>query len=362
MTSVVVERGGAGRASLGRRLKQVVLLLVAAALVAAGVRYAHGWWTFGRFVESTDDAYVGGDITAIAPHVAGFVAEVEVVDNQRVAAGDLLVTLDDRDMRAALDRVQAILRERRAALDGLRSRLALQATIIDADAAELEAKRAQSTFAVADARRYTSISNSNAVTRQETEKAVSIGAAASASVASAAASLAGARQQLVVLKTQIAEAEAKVGEAEADGATATLNLGYTQLRAPVDGYVGNRAARAGAYVTVGSYLLTIIPARGLWVDANFKEDQLAHMRVGDVADVVADVAPGTIMHGHIASLAPGTGAIFSVIPPENATGNFTKIVQRVPVRIVLDGADGALGVLRPGLSTTVSIDTKQSSP
>ena len=361
MTAVVVERkASASRRTAARVMKRLVMLLVVAVLVAAGVRYAYDWWIAGRFVEATDDAYVGGDVTAITPHVAGFVAKVEVTDNQHVAAGQLLVTLDDRDMRAAQDRAQAILRERRAALDGLRSRVGLQTTIIDAAAAELDAKKAQAVFAVADAKRYTTIANSNAVTRQETEKAVSIGAAAKAGVASAEASLAGARQQLVVLKTQIAEAAARVGEAEADGATAALNLGYTQLRAPVDGYVGNRAARAGAYVTVGSYLLSIIPARGLWVDANFKEDQLSHMHVGDAADVVADVAPGVTMHGHVASLAPGTGAIFSVIPPENATGNFTKIVQRVPVRIALDGDDGALGVLRPGLSTTVSIDTKQS--
>ncbi len=350
------------RPTRGRALKRLVFALVGAGLLTAAFWYGHAWWVVGRFVESTDDAYVGGDVTGIAPHVAGFVAKVEATDNGFVKAGQLLVTLDDRDMRAAHDRAEAMLKERRAALDGLRARVALQATIIDAAAADLTAKQAQSTFAIADARRYTSFGNSNAVTKQETEKAVSLGAAAKASVASAEASLAGARQQLAVLKAQIAQAEAAVGEAEADVATAALNLGYTQLRAPVDGYVGNRAARVGAYVTIGTYLLTIVPAKGLWVDANFKEDQLAHMKVGDAADVVADVAPGLVMHGRIASLAPGTGGIFAVIPPENATGNFTKIVQRVPVRIVLDDADGALGVLRPGLSTTVSVDTRQSRP
>ena len=361
-TATVVERdtGTTMRRTLGRALKRLLLALIGAGLLTAAFWYGHSWWTVGRFVQSTDDAYIGGDVTAIAPHIAGFVSKVEVTDNGYVKAGQLLVTLDDRDMRAAHDRALAILNERRASLDGLRSRVALQSTIIDATQADLEAKQAQSAFALSDAKRYTSFGNSNAVTKQETEKAVSLGAAARASVASAEAALAGARQQLVVLKAQISEAEAKVGEAEADLATAALNLGYTQLRAPVDGYVGNRAARVGAYVTTGNYLLTIVPAKGLWVDANFKEDQLAHMKVGDAADVVADVAPGLTMHGHIASLAPGTGGIFSVIPPENATGNFTKIVQRVPVRVVLDDEDGALGVLRPGLSTTVSVDTRQS--
>ena len=363
MSTIVAERetGVATRRTFGRLLKRLLFALIGVGVLTVGFWYARSWWTVGRFIESTDDAYVGGDVTAIAPHVAGFIAKVAVIDNEHVTAGQLLVALDDRDMRAAYDRTLAILNERRASLDGLRSRVALQKTTIDAAAADLDAKQAQSSFAISDAKRYTSFGNSNAVTRQETEKAVSLGAAAKAAVSSAQAALAGAKQQLVVVQAQIAEAQAKVAEAEAEGATAALNLGYTQLRSPVDGFVGNRAARTGAYVTIGNYLLTIVPAKGLWVDANFKEDQLAHMKVGDAADVVADVAPGLPLHGHIASLAPGTGAIFSVIPPENATGNFTKIVQRVPVRIVLDGEDGALGVLRPGLSTTVSIDTKQST-
>ena len=361
MSTVVAERGAARatRRTAGSTLKRLIVLLAGAALVAAVVWYAHRWWTVGRFVETTDDAYVGGDVTAIAPHVAGFIKSIDVADNTHVSAGRLLVTLDDRDMRAALDRAEAIMRERRSTLVGLEARLALQASIIDAAAADLEARNAQAIFAVADARRFTTIANSNAVTRQETERAVSVGDAAKAAVASARAALIGARQQLVVLKAQIAEAQAQIGEAQADVATAALNLGYTQIRAPIDGYVGNRAAHVGAYVTVGNYLLTVIPSRGLWVDANFKEDQLAEMRLGDAAEVVADVAPDVTIHGHVASLAPGSSAIFSIIPPENATGNFTKIVQRVPVRIALDSDDSALGVLRPGLSTTVSIDTRQ---
>ncbi len=168
--------------------------------------------------------------------------------------------------------------------------------------------------------------------------------------------LAAARQQLSVLDADIAAAQAGVAAADADVATAQLNLGYTEIRAPIDGYVGNRAAQIGTYVASGAYLLSVIPAQGLWVDANFKEDQLATMRPGQPATVVLDVRPGRVFHGHVQSLAPGTGALFSVIPPENATGNFTKIVQRVPVRIALD--DAKFGELRPGLSATVSVDTK----
>jgi len=158
------------------------------------------------------------------------------------------------------------------------------------------------------------------------------------------------------------QARADIAQAEADLETAKLNLGYTEIRAPIDGYVGNRSVRAGAYVSVGTYLISVIPAQGLWVDANFKEDQLERMKPGQSATVAADVMPNRKFHGHVVSLAPGTGSVFSVIPPENATGNFTKIVQRVPVRIMLDADDSRLGGLRPGLSITASVDTREAKP
>ena len=180
-------------------------------------------------------------------------------------------------------------------------------------------------------------------------------------MASAQAALAAAKQQLNVLDADIAEAIAAVAQARADLETARLNLGYAEIRSPIDGYVGNRAAQVGAYVSQGTYLLTIVPAHGLWVNANFKEDQLARMKTGQSATVVADTLPGHVFHGHLLSLAPATGAVFSVIPPENATGNFTKIVQRVPVRIALDDADANLSTIRPGLSTIATIDTRPQS-
>jgi membrane fusion protein, multidrug efflux system len=152
-----------------------------------------------------------------------------------------------------------------------------------------------------------------------------------------------------------------VDERSRDLQTARLNLSYAEIRSPIDGYVGNRAAEVGAYVAQGAYLLTIVPAHGLWVDANFKEDQLAQMHPGQPAAIVADTLPGHVFHGHILSLAPATGAVFSVIPPENATGNFTKIVQRVPVRIALDDDDSTLGRIRPGLSTIATVDTRSPS-
>ena len=358
---LVAERGAVAptkRRFTGRSAKRAVLTLVAVAALGAGAFYARAWWTDGRFIETTDDAYIGGDATAIAPHVPGFIAAVNVTDNQHVDAGQLLITLDDRDMRAALDRAQAVERQREAALDGLQARVQLQQTAISQAVAALDEKAAQATFARQDAARYGGLANTAAVTRQETERSLSLGDATRAGVASAQAALDGARQQLVVLRAQIAEATAAVAQASADVRSADLDLGYTRIRSPIDGYVGNRAARVGAYVAVGTYLLTIVPSRGLWVDANLKEDQLGRVRVGDAATVVADVVSDQSLHGHVLSLAPGTGAVFSVIPPENATGNFTKIVQRVPVRILLDGDDAVLGRLRPGLSATVRIDTR----
>ncbi len=364
MSDAALERGTAPaktRRKLG--VKSLALGVAGLAVAAGAAWYGYDWWTNGRFIESTDDAYVGGNVTPIAPHIAGFVAAILVTDNQHVSAGQVLVRLDDRDMRAAADHAEAVLRQRTAALDSLRARTVVQQSLIRQASAEVDAKTAQAAFSRLDAARYHTVAASGAGSRQDEQRAISVNQQAQAAIDSAQASLAAARQQMTVLAADTASAEAAVGQAEADLQTARLNLGYTEIRAPVDGYVGNRAAQAGAYVSTGTYLLTIIPSHGLWVDANFKEDQLARMKPGQAATVVADVAPGHALHGHIASLAPGTGAVFSVIPPENATGNFTKIVQRVPVRIVLDGDDAALGRIRPGLSTIASVDIRgQGTP
>ncbi len=336
--------------------KRLTIAGLALVVILGGIGYGRYWWNVGRFIESTDDAYAGGNTTPVSPHVAGFVAEIPVDDNQYVHAGQLLIRLDARDFQAALDHARAIADQRQAALAGLQAKFVLQQTMINKAEADLSAKAARATFAGADAVRYRDLALTTFGTRQNAERATAVDQEAQSDIKSAQAGLAAARQQLSVLDAEIAAARADVAQAKADLETARLNLGYTEIRSPIDGFVGNRAAQVGAYVANGAYLLSVIPAQGLWVDANFKEDQLAHMRPGQPATVVADVLPGKIFQGHVESLAPGTGAVFSVIPPENATGNFTKIVQRVPVRIALD--DARLGELRPGLSTTVSIDTK----
>jgi membrane fusion protein, multidrug efflux system len=338
--------------------KKMSLLALACALGLAACGYGYYWCTFGRFFEETDDAYVGGNVTPIAPHIAGFIAEIAVSDDQRVNAGQLLVRLDDRDVRAAVDHAAALLDQRQATLAGLRAKYTLQQSVIAQADADVAAKAAQATFANLDAERYHMLALSDSGSRQNEQRTSALDKQSQAAVTSAQAGLAAAKQQLGVLSAQIAEAAAAVAQAKADLQIAQLNLSYAEIRSPIDGFVGNRAAQVGSYVAPGAYLLTIVPAHDLWVDANFKEDQLARMQAGQAATVVADTLPGHVFHGHLQNLAPATGAVFSIIPPENATGNFTKIVQRVPVRIALDDGDAALRTIRPGLSTTVRVDTR----
>ncbi len=338
--------------------RRAAMLATGVACVLGAGWYGYGWWTNGRFIESTDDAYVGGEVTTIAPHVAGFVGAIAVGDNDHVRAGQLLVRLDARDFQAVVDRAQATLAAKRAALLGLQAEdRQQQATIRNRDA-DLQSAAARLAYAHADGARYAALALGPAGSRQDAERTRATDLEAAASVRGASSALEAAHGQLDVLAARIAEAQADVDIAAAELRTAALNLGYTEIRSPIDGYVGNRAARVGTYVSQASYLLSVIPSRGLWVDANFKEDQLARMRPGQEVSVVADVAPGRVFQGRLSSLAPGTGAVFSVIPPENATGNFTKIVQRVPVRVVLDAGGGSLSPLRPGLSTIVRVDVR----
>ena len=345
--------------SFTRRDLRRLAFAAAALAIAGGVAwFGYDWWTRARFVETTDDAYVGGNVTPVAPHVGGFVEQVLVADNQRVRAGQLVIRIDQRDFQAAFDHAAAVVAARLAALTSLRAQYALQQSTIRQQDADLAAKSAQSRFASIDAVRYHVLAQTAAGSRQDAERTDALDAEARSAVLAASAALDAARQKLKVLDADIVQAEAAAAQARADLQTAQLNLGYTDIRSPIDGYVGNRAAQVGAYVSQGTYLLSVVPASGLWVDANFKEDQLGHMIAGQSATVIADVMAGHAFRGHLASLAPGTGAVFSVIPPENATGNFTKIVQRVPVRIVLDDGDPMLPLLRPGLSTTVSVDTQ----
>ena len=323
--------------------------------------YGHQWWTVGRYIETTDDAYVGGEVTVIAPKVAGLIAQVSVTDNQAVRAGDLLVKLDDRDYRAAFAKATAAVAARQAALSNLDARRRLQEAMVAQADAEIAAADAEVVRSRSDATRYHRLASDQYASVQRFQQADADNKKAIAAADKARAALAAAQRRLDVIDTQKQQAGAALAQAEADHDLAQLNLGYTELRAPIDGTVGNRSARTGAYAMVGAQLISLVPAHGLWVDANFKESQLAHIRPGLPVSIEADVLPGQEFHGHVASLAPATGAQFSVLPPENATGNFTKIVQRIPVRILLDGDASRLGRLRPGLSVTARVDGRLNS-
>lgn len=339
------------------RKKPWKLIALAVAGLAAVLYGAH-WWMTGRFVVDTDDAYVGGDITVIASKVPGYIQTVAVTDNQVVHRGDLLVKIDDRDYRAAVDRADAAVAAQEAALRNLDAVEHLQHSNIAQARAGLDAAQAETTRSRLDDERYRQLVGRAAVSVESAQRATATFQTARAATNRASAAVAGAQQQLDVIATQRHQAQAALAQARAEAEVARLNLSYTEVRAPVDGVIGNRRARVGSYAAAATQMLVVVPAHGLWIDANFKEDQLARMRVGQAVDVRADVLPGRVFKGHVASLAPATGAQFSVLPPENATGNFTKIVQRVPVRVTLDGADGDLDVLRPGLSVTARIDTK----
>jgi len=341
-------------------IKRLALSGLVLAIGLGAAWYGHDWWTVRRFIESTDDAYVGGDITVVAPKVVGFISEVAVTDNQAVHSGDLLVKIDDRDYRATLAKAVASVAAQQATLANLDAARRLQEAMIAQAKAEVAAADAEVERSQFDVVRYRQLASSEFASMQRLQQADADHKKGIAAADKARAAVEAEQRQLDVIDTRKQQAEAALAEAIAERDLAQLNLDYTMLRAPIDGTIGNRSARTGAFATIGAQLMSVVPARGLWVDANFKESQLAHMRPGMPASVEADVLPGEIFSGHVASLAPATGAQFSVLPPENATGNFTKIVQRVPVRILLDGDGSALGRLRPGLSVTVEVDQRPS--
>jgi len=344
------------------RRKQALRLGLLTLAVIGAVGYGGHWWWAGRFIEDTDDAYVGADVTVISAKVPGYISEVAVLDNQFVKAGDLLARIDARDYRTALDKADGAVAAQQASLVNLDATEQLQQAVINQARAQIDASDAETQRAGDDHARYQNLVRSQAVSVESAQRVDATWKTARADHARAEAGLLAARRQLDVIESQRGQARAALQQAQAEREQAQLNIGYTELRAPVDGYIGNRRARVGTYAAAGSQLISVVPARGLWVDANFKEDQLARMQAGQAVSIRADILPGREFHGHIESLAPATGAQFSVLPPENATGNFTKIVQRVPVRVRLDSADAQLGALRPGLSVVAQVNTHDALP
>ena len=346
----------------GRRLNLRRLIkpaLIAALLIGVGTGTA--WWvTEGRWIESTDNAYVQGDIAVLAPRIDGEIAAIMVGDNQRVHAGDPLIQLDPADWQARLEQAQASASEAQAAVATARQQIAQQQSSIAAAQAALVQAQAEQTRASADAMRSASLAAAGWTSRQADDLATATSRKGVAGLAAAVAQKSVAEQQLGVLTAQHAQAEARMRSATAAVTLAQDNLNYTVIRDPFDGIAGNRAAEVGQHVAPGTQLIAIAPPpEQLFVTANFKETQLRHMRTGMKVRLIPDIDPGAAVDGRVDSLAPATGALFSLLPPENATGNFTKVVQRVPVKIVLDKAQAAqAGWLRAGLSVTAEVDTR----
>lgn len=341
--------------------KNILVLAALGAAALAAASYGAYWWHTGRFMQTTDDAYVGGDISAISSKVSGYIQQLAVQDNMAVKKGDLLIRIDDRDYRAALAKAAGEVAAQQAALADIQATRQLQQATIAGSAASLLAATAATEKLANDNRRYNALAASSAISAQIRDNASADYRRAHAEQEKAKADKTVAERQLAVLDARQQQTLAALAQAQANLEMARLNLSYTDIRAPFDGVIGNRRAWSGSFVSSGTQLLSLVPAHGLWIDANFKENQLAHMRAGQPVTIVADVLPNHTFKGHVASLAPATGSRFSILPAENATGNFTKIVQRVPVRIALEGDGAKLDVLRPGLSVIVTVNEKEPS-
>jgi membrane fusion protein, multidrug efflux system len=338
-------------------VKRAALALVLALGVAGAADFGYGYLTTGRYLESTDDAYVKADSTIISPKVSGYIAQVLVGDNQPVNAGQLLAGIDDRDFRAALDQAHADVAASEAAVRNLDAQLALQQPIIEQETADVAAAEANLKFAEEEQARYDGLMKSGSGTIQRAQQTDAALRASSAQLQHSKSGLLAAERKVDVLTTERARAAAQLDRARAVEAQAALNLSYTQIKAPVDGTVGARSLRVGQYVQAGTQLMAVVPLDAVYVVANFKETQLTHVRTGQPVDIRIDSFHGTTLKGHVDSLSPASGLEFALLPPDNATGNFTKIVQRVPVKIVLD--DHSLtGLLRPGMSAEPTVDTK----
>jgi membrane fusion protein, multidrug efflux system len=317
----------------GRR--RIVFLVMGVAVLALLGFGAKRWW-FGRSHVSTDNAQVEGHIIPILPKVGGFVAGVQAKENEAVRAGDTLVVLDDRDLRARLAQTEAD-------LAALLATVSSRTRVGQADAAVAQAS-ANALKAQADLRRLEPLAAQDIVSKQQLDAARAAAAAADAQLASAQAALVGA--------------DARVAASRASRDQAALQLSYTRIVAPANGVVSRKAVEVGQLVQPGQPLMTVVPLDDIWIVANLKETETADVTPGDPAEITVDAYRGRTFRGHVESLAPATGAKFSLLPPDNATGNFTKVVQRIPVRIRLDQPNDAAHPLRPGMSVVATIQTK----
>jgi membrane fusion protein, multidrug efflux system len=342
--------------------RQLALAAALAAAVGGGGWFGYDWWTVGRFMISTDDAYVEAYNTTIAAKVAGYVAKVLVPDNTRVHAGEVIATIDDGDYRLAADSA----REKVATQESTIARIGHQ--ISAQQAAVLQAK-AQLASAQAAARRWDLelsrqeyLMATDSSSQQIFEQTQASRDQAAAAVQSAQAALDSATANVSVLQGQQLEAIDMLAELKTALAKAERDLSFTVIHAPINGVIGNRAVQVGDYLQPGQRLASLVPLNKVYVDANFKETQLSQLQPGEPVSIAVDALPEHNIRGTIESISPASGAVFSLLPPDNATGNFTKIVQRLPVRIRVPEAVASEGLLRPGMSVVVSVNTKKTAP
>ncbi|MET4182192.1 membrane fusion protein (multidrug efflux system) [Bradyrhizobium sp. JR7.2] len=344
----------------GRLAIPLFAVIVALAFVAlATLRFDE--WVGNAVVQTTNDAYVRADLTRLASRVSGEVLTVGVSDFQRVKAGDLLIQIDPADYQAQVAQSEAAVAAAQAVLDNLSNQVELQyATIAQAQAAQLSAE-ALEVEARQEQDRQKSLTQTEAGTRQRLEQAVAGYAKAQADVRASRAVIAAQQHQLEVLQGTKKQRAADVAAAKATLASAKLKLGYTRITAPFDGVVGERQVQPGDYVNIGTNLINVVPLPKVYVIANYKETQLTHVAPGQPVEITVDGFPREKLRGKVERIAPATGAQVALLPPDNATGNFTKVVQRIPVRIQFDDNQPLLARLVPGMSVVTSIDTKAAN-
>ena len=352
----------ASTASAGPRDRRRPLVLAALALAAAvgGGWYGYHWWTVGRFVVWTDDAYVSAKTATLAAKVPGYIATLDVEDNASVKAGDLIATIDNGDYTLAVDSARDKVATQQATIDRLGRQVAAQQAAVDQAKAQLVSAKAGATRAELELARQDALVVKEFASRQTQEQARAARDQANAAVQSAQAAIDAAVANVEVTKGQQEEARSTLQELQTALAKAERDLSFTQIRAPFDGVVGNRAIEVGDYVQTGTRLVSLVPLDAVYIDANFKETQLAGLKPGQHVSIAVDALPGAPIDGTVESVAPASGSVFSLLPTDNATGNFTKIVQRLAVRIHVSPKVAREGVLRPGMSVIASVDTRSS--
>ncbi|OAF12601.1 hemolysin D [Bradyrhizobium centrolobii] len=341
-------------------VRKLLLAGMAAVALAGASWYGYDYWTVGRFLVSTDDAYVKADNTTIAPKVSGYLDHVLVGDNEHVKAGQVLARIDSRDFRVALDQARADVAAANATVASKEAQLEVQQAVIAAAKATIDVDTASKRFASQENKRYTDLAATGYGSVQNAQQAQARDAGADAAIQRDNANLVSALKQVDLLKAEIVQAKAAAARAAAIQQQAELNLGYATIVSPIDGVVGNRTLRVGQYVQAGTQLMSIVPAEGAYIVANFKETQLTNVRAGQQVEIEVDTFPGQIVHGHVDSIAPASGQEFALLPPDNATGNFTKVVQRIPVKIALDAETVPAIALRPGMSVIPTIATRSA--